>query len=247
MATTSQRWISWRQQNPAAPVRLYCLPYAGGGTRMFDSWADALGPGVEVCPVVLPGREDRIGEEPVARLEELLPMLIDGLAPTMTKPFALYGHSMGGLIAFELALRLCEKGNDLPLHVYLSGCGPAPIPEGRRHHLLPDEDFIEELRRMNGTPPEFFEDRDLVDLLLPTIRADFELSETSAAREGALLPVPITAFAGEQDPSAPADQVREWRAHAGAGFDFHTYRGDHFFVHDCPEMLGVVRETLPRS
>ncbi|MGW4642240.1 thioesterase II family protein [Sphaerisporangium sp. NPDC004334] len=243
---TSQRWISWRHQNPAAGARLYCLPYAGGGTRMFDSWAGALGPGVEVCPILLPGREDRIAEDPVARLDELVPMLIDGLAPTMTKPFALYGHSMGGLVAYELALRLCEKGNDVPVRVYLSGCGPAAIPEGRRHHLLPDEEFIEELRKMNGTPPEFFEDRDLVDLLLPTIRADFQLSETSAAAEGSVLPVPITAFAGAQDPSAPPDDVRRWSAHSGAGFDFHVFPGDHFFVHECPEMLAVVREGLSR-
>ena len=100
---------------------------------------------------------------------------------------------------------------------------------------------------MNGTPAEFFEDRDLVDLLLPTIRADFELSETSSVPAQAVLPIPITAFAGEQDTSAPVEEVREWHAHTAAGFEFSSHPGDHFFVHDCPAMLDRMRQSLSRS
>ena len=137
MTMTGQRWVSWRHQNPAAGVRLYCLPYAGGGTRIFDAWPAALGPGVEVCPILLPGREDRIGEEPIGRRADLVPLLADALAPGMTRPFALYGHSMGGLVAFELARLLAERGGALPVRLYLSGCGPAPIPRARQHHRLP--------------------------------------------------------------------------------------------------------------
>ncbi|MEV0230697.1 alpha/beta fold hydrolase [Nonomuraea sp. NPDC050786] len=241
------RWISWRHRNPAASVRLYCLPYAGGGTRIFDGWPALLGEGVEVCPILLPGREDRITEQPVSRLSDLVPALLEGLAPTMTKPYAIYGHSMGGLVAFELARRLCAEGARMPAHLYVSGCGPKPIPPARRAGELSDEQFIEKLRGMNGTPPEFFEDRDLVDLLLPAIRADFRLSEDSSVREGVRLPVPLTAFAGEHDPSAPPAEVERWREHAVAGFAFHVHPGDHFFIHDCPPMVGAIRDDLLKA
>ncbi|MGW0810706.1 thioesterase II family protein [Nonomuraea sp. NPDC002799] len=244
MNGTGPRWISWRHRNPTANVRLYCLPYAGGGTRIFESWPARLGEEVEVCPILLPGREDRIAEPPLSRLADLVPALLDGLAPTMSKPFAIYGHSMGGLVAFELARRLSAEGARMPVHLYVSGCGPVPIPAGRRMGELPDDEFIDGLKEMNGTPPEFFDDRDLVDLLLPTIRADFRLSEDSSAREGVRLPVPMTAFAGEHDTNAPPEEVERWREHAAAGFGFHVYPGDHFFMHDCAPMLDVLRRGL---
>lgn len=239
------RWVSWRHKDDAARMRLFCLPYAGGGTRIFDGWT--LGADVEVCPVVLPGREDRIAEEPVSRIERLVPMLAEGLAPSMTKPFALYGHSMGGLVAFELARRLCELGGPRPVALFVSGCGPARLPEARRIHGLPRAEFIEELRRMNGTPPEFFEDPDLVDLLLPVIRGDFELSETAEVGREETLAIPLTAFAGEQDDHALEPEVRQWRQHTTAAFAFHSYPGDHFFMHDCPEMLDTIARSLKEN
>jgi len=247
MIIANPRWISRRHHNPAAALRLFCLPYGGGGTQIFAEWPALLGPELEIVPVLLPGREERIGEPAATRMDELIPALADGLAEQLPdRPFALLGHSMGGLIAFQLACQLALVGLPAPVHLFLSGCGPVADPDRRQQHKLTDAELIDSLKRTNGTPSEFFESQDLVDLLLPTIRADFALAETFSVRADDSLPVPITAFAGRRDLSAGPDEVRSWRRHTTAEFSLHTMPGGHFFIHDCPRMLGLIAADLRR-
>ncbi|MFG3497222.1 thioesterase II family protein [Streptomyces sp. NPDC047928] len=239
---TAPRAAVARPARPGAAVRLFCFPYAGGGSSVFRSWSGLLDESVEVCPVLLPGREERFGEPPRTDMDVLVPQLAESLAGWLDKPFAFFGHSMGGQIAFALARHLCAHGPARPERVFVSGCVPFRGPVER--HTLPDEAFLTEIRNMNGAPPAFLDNPELVELLLPTLRADFTLSETCAFPPDATLPVPLTAFAGTEDPEARLDQVKEWSRHAGGPFDAYELAGDHFFLHDAAPLLGIVGRLL---
>ncbi|MGW6770678.1 thioesterase II family protein [Streptomyces sp. NPDC055037] len=238
------RWVASRPPRPAADVRLFCFPYAGGGTSIFRSWASHLDESVEVCPVLLPGREERFSEPPHTRVTELVPLLADRMASWFDKPFAFFGHSMGGEIAFALAQFLCAQGPGTarPGHVFVSGCIPFPGPVQR--HTLPDPELLAEVREMNGAPAEFLNSPELIELMLPTLRADFTLAETALPDPAAVLPVPLTAFAGTDDPEAGPGQAKAWARHAGGPFEMHELAGDHFFLHDPVPLLDIVGRVL---
>ncbi|MFJ1580173.1 MULTISPECIES: thioesterase II family protein [unclassified Streptomyces] len=238
------RWVASRPPRPAADVRLFCFPYAGGGTSIFRSWASHLDESVEVCPVLLPGREERFSEPPHTRVTELVPLLADRMASWFDKPFAFFGHSMGGEIAFALAEYLCAQGPGTarPGHVFVSGCIPFPGPVQR--HTLPDPELLAEVREMNGAPAEFLNSPELIELMLPTLRADFTLAETALPDPAAVLPVPLTAFAGTDDPEAGPGQAKAWARHAGGPFEMHELAGDHFFLHDPVPLLDIVGRVL---
>jgi medium-chain acyl-[acyl-carrier-protein] hydrolase len=228
---------------PHARLRVFCLPYAGGGTHAYAEWATAVGSDVELCPVLLPGREERLDEPAISTMDEMVPALATGLAPLLDLPFVLFGHSMGGMIAFALARHLAEQAS-APTHLFLSACSPLRRPEHTHKHRLPDLEFVEELRVMNGTPPEFFEHEELLELILPKMRADFTLSETYGVEEDVRLAIPITAFAGDKDDLAPPTQVENWREHTTARFSLHVMPGDHFFLNDFRPILDVITPTL---
>jgi medium-chain acyl-[acyl-carrier-protein] hydrolase len=245
MTTSAPRWTVLRHPKPHARARLFCLPYAGGSTHAFASWEAAAGPDLEICPVLLPGREERLGEPAPASMDALVPALAQGLEPFLDRRYAILGHSMGGMIGFALALHLSGHlpGRPAPAHLFLSACGPNRDPKRPYRHTLSDADLVELLRGMNGTPQEFFEHPELVSLLLPMVRADFTLSETFQAPDTARVPIPITAFAGADDPDAPAALVEAWHCHTDT-FSLHVLPGDHFFVHQAVPMLEVIRKAL---
>src|SRR5437763_15337105 len=168
-------WLVSRKPNPRARVRLFCFPYAGGGDSVFRAWQKGLSEAIEVCPVQLPGRGARISEPPFTELSPLVRAAAQALAPHLDKPFAFFGHSMGALICFELARHLRKDGGPQPVHLFVSGrCGPQ-TPREPFAGDLPDSEFQEMLRRYNGTPEEVLENRELMELLLPAVRADFAL------------------------------------------------------------------------
>lgn len=243
MTTRAPRWVARRHPKPQARLRVFCLPYAGGGTHAYAEWAAAAGPEVELCPVLLPGREERLDEPAISTMDEMVPALAVGLAPLLDMPFALFGHSMGGMIAFALARHLGERATG-PAHLFLSACSPRRTPDHSHKHRLPDPELVEELRVMNGTPPEFFEHEELMELILPTMRADFTLSETYGVAEGVRLDIPITAFAGDKDDAAPPAQVEGWREHTTAPFSLHVMPGDHFFLNDFQPILVEITRAL---
>ncbi|XVQ85639.1 thioesterase II family protein [Microbispora siamensis] len=242
--TLNSVWFFQRNGNPAARLRLYCLPYAGGGSSAYASWQALLGREIEVCPIVLPGREGRMLESPISSMDALVPSLAEGLAPHLTRPYALFGHSMGALIAFELARRLVAYRLPAPAMLLLSGAGPVRDPRRENTHHLGDAELLDSLRRMNGTPPEFFGNPELVELLLPTIRADLQLAETFSVPDAVRIPVPITAFAGSADPYAGPAIVGGWRRHAAAGFALHELPGDHFFVRNAETLVPLIAGEL---
>lgn len=236
-------WIKRPGPNPQARLRLFCFPYAGGAASLFRRWPDHLARDIEVCSVQLPGRENRVEEGLFTRLPHLIPGLADALTPQMDRPFAFYGHSMGTLIAFELARELRRRRLVGPTRLFVSGrCAPhVPDPEPPLHKL-PDAEFIEGLRRYNGTPEAVLNNKELMEFLVPLMRADFELCETYEYREEAPLECPISAYAGADEPCRT--MLEDWRKQTSSGFEARLFPGGHFFVNT--EMACFVR-TISKS
>jgi medium-chain acyl-[acyl-carrier-protein] hydrolase len=247
MTTPAKRdpWITYAQPNPRARLRLFCLPYAGGGATIFRTWPDALPPEVAIFPVQLPGRENRLREPPFTGMLPLVQTLAQVLRPYLTMPFALFGHSMGALMSFELARQLRRAQHPLPRHVFVSGFRAPQLPDPDPPiHALPEAEFIAELRRLNGTPEEVLQNAELMQLVLPALRADFAILETYAYAREAPLECPITVFGGLDDDEMPAEQLAAWREQTRGAFRLHLFPGDHFFIHSARTAL---LETLSQE
>jgi medium-chain acyl-[acyl-carrier-protein] hydrolase len=203
---------------------------------------------VEICPIQLPGRESRLGEPPFTRLELLLETLVPAIQPYLDKPFAFFGHSMGATISFKLARQLCAQHAPTPVHLFVSGsCAPQiPDPDPPIHHL-PDAEFVEELRRFNGTPEAVLQNAELMQLFLPILRADFALHETYVYAAGEPLDCPISAFGGLEDGEVSRDDLAAWRDQTRGAFTLRMFPGDHFFLRSArPHLLQAMSQNLTR-
>ncbi len=237
-ANSLDRWLPTIRRPSRGGMRLFCFPYAGGGASVFRDWTAALSDSVQVCPVQLPGRETRFGEPPFTRLPNLIAALAESLNHYVDQPFALFGHSLGALVAFELARNLCRQGRRAPVHLFVSGCrAPHLAHTDRWAHTLPDGAFRDELRRLNGTPAELLDNDELMDLLLPTLRADFALFETYDYRSGSPLRCPITALGGRDDEGITREDLDAWHTHTRARFQRRVLPGDHFFLRNAQTLV----------
>lgn len=235
---TVNRWLSCQRVSSLASLRLLCFPYAGGSASIFHRWSDGLPAAVDVCPVQLPGRGSRMLEPSITNMPSLIEAVAEAVLPHLDRPFAFLGHSMGATISFELARYLRAKHNVEPVHLFVSGCR---APQSSRDRLLiydlPDAAFLEELRRLNGTPGEVLEHPELMQLMMPMLRADFELAQTYAYSAGAPLSCSITAFGGLQDKGVSRRQLEAWGTQTGANFSLHMFPGDHFFIHQSQPLF----------
>lgn len=241
----SDPWIASLRPKPAAALRLFCFPYAGGGASIFRGWAAALPPAVEVYPVQLPGRENRLRERPFTQISPLVEALADALRPYLDRPFAFWGHSMGALISLELARQLRrEKGPD-PVHLFVSAYSAPQIPPDSAIHRLPEAAFVEELRRLKGTPEAVLQHAELMQLMLPLLRADFALVETYGYVHEDPLDCPISAFGGLEDDGVSYDDLMAWREQTRSAFKLRMFPGDHFFLHaNRAQLLQVVSQGI---
>jgi medium-chain acyl-[acyl-carrier-protein] hydrolase len=218
-------------------VRLFCFPYAGGGDTIFHSWPQVLPDTIEVCPVQLPGRGSRITEPACTDMDQLLRLAGEALAPYLDKPFALFGHSMGALIGFELAHHLIREYSAQPIHLFVSGrCSP----QSRNDPLDPklfDSALPGMLRCYNGTPEEALENPELMELVLPVLRADFVLCKSYIYTPMPPFSFPITAFGGLDDHGVPRRFIEGWREHTTARFALRMLPGDHFFLNTSRLLL----------
>jgi medium-chain acyl-[acyl-carrier-protein] hydrolase len=231
-------WIKFPKPNPLANLRLFCFPYAGGSSVIFRTWSNGLPETVEVCAVELPGRGAQIKTPPFHRLQPLIEALTPVLLPYLDKPFALFGHSMGALVSFELARLLRKQHGLIPIHLFVSGRRAPEMNDTKPPiHDLPEAAFKEELRRFNGTPEAVLENAELMQLLLPIIRADFAVLETYIYTTEPPFDCPITAFCGLQDPEANGEEMEGWRNHTTADFSLHMLPGDHFFIQSAQALL----------
>jgi medium-chain acyl-[acyl-carrier-protein] hydrolase len=232
------RWLA-AEVDPDASLRLFCFAHAGAGASAYRAWVAPLArAGVAVCPIQLPGRETRFGEPAHARLEPLLDALVPQLEPFLDRPFALFGHSMGALVAFGLARALRAAGGPLPVHLGVSGrIAPQLRDRRRRLHDLPDHELLAELRALGGIPAAALELGELLALTLPVLRADLALNESYRHVDGERLPLPITAFGGDADPKVDAEELRAWEHQTSARFRMRLLPGGHFFVNASLALL----------
>lgn len=236
--TTTNSWFACPKPNPQASLRLFCFPYAGGRASVFRTWPDDLPTTVEVCPVQLPGRGSRLREAPFTRLLPLVQAIAQAILPHLDKPFAFFGHCVGALVSFELARQLRRQYGLSPAHLFVSGCGTPHIPDPNPPiHALPESAFLEELRRRNGTPQEILEHPEMMQLLLPILRADFAIYETYTYTSEAPLDCSISAFGGLQDHAVSRDHLEAWRDQTSASFLLRMLPGDHFFLQTAQLLL----------
>ena len=234
----AQRWLRRVDPNPEARLRCFCLPYAGGSARIFQSWSQHLPASVDLCALELPGHGARLTEPPLDNMDAMLGAIAQVIQPLCDRPFVLFGHSMGALISFELA-RYCRRhGLPMPVHLYVSGHRAPQLPDPEPPvHTLPDDAFREKLMRLQGTAPAVLANDEFMALLLPVLRADFTLCETYTYATEPPLPCPITAFGGTRDPSTQRGRLRAWRSQTQAKFTQHVLPGNHFFIHAAEASL----------
>jgi medium-chain acyl-[acyl-carrier-protein] hydrolase len=227
-------WVAKHSNNRQARLRLFCFPYAGGNTLIFRAWPEYLSPSIEVCCIQLPGRGSRIQEPPPTSISALIPELAVGLAPHLTGPAAFFGHSMGAMIAFELARYLGRVGNYTLTHLFVSGRRAPQISVTEPStYDLPEPEFIEELRRLNGTPKEVLDNPELLQLMIPILRADFAVCQTYAYRPDLPLSCPIRAFGGLEDNEISHEHLEAWEEQTTNSFSLSMIPGNHFFIHSA--------------
>lgn len=242
-------WISLPRLNPQASLRLFCFPYAGGSALIYRNWQESFPSTIEVCPVQLPGRGGRMKEKPFTALMPLVEALGQALLPFLDKPFAFFGHSMGTLIGYELAQLLRRENSLSPTNLFLSGhSAPQLKQQERLTYNLPEDEFIEVLRRLNGTPTEVLEHPELIRLMLPLLRADFEAVQTYSYTPYPPLDCPITALGGISDTEVPEEAIQAWREQTNGRFSARMFPGDHFFLHTSErQLINVVVQELTMS
>jgi medium-chain acyl-[acyl-carrier-protein] hydrolase len=219
-------------------VRLLCLPHAGGGASAYRSWSDILPADIEVWAAQLPGREDRIKDPPFVRLPPLVEELTDLLLPHLDVPFAFFGHSMGALVAFELARHLRRRCGWTPAGLVVAAHHAPQLPDPEPPiHRLPDDHFLAAVQRLNGAPSEALLHPELQSLLLPALRADLAVCETYEYHDEPPLDCPIAAFAAADDARVGRDEMLPWAAQTRGGFTLRMFPGNHFFVASCRELL----------
>jgi medium-chain acyl-[acyl-carrier-protein] hydrolase len=234
-------WIAYRKPKPQASLRIFCFPYAGGGASAFRPWGNSLPPTVDLCPVQLPGRETRSKEPACPRIERLIGPLAESLRPYLEVPYAFFGYSMGALIAFDLARKLTSSGNG-PSHVFLAARrGPRlPDPYPRSENFSTSE-FIAHLKMFGGTPGAILDNPELLEIVLPTLRADFALCENYTYTPGEKLNCPLTVFGGTRDTELPEETLAAWSAETRSTCTIKMLEGDHFFLHSCQtELIGHI-------
>jgi surfactin synthase thioesterase subunit len=235
-------WTLVGERRPDAAFRLFCFPYAGAGASVFREWHRHIPGNIEVIGVQLPGRENRFHEPRHTRLADLIAPLKQMLSQLADKPFFFFGHSLGALVAFELARALQQDGLPLPFHLVASGmCAPHLRSRDEQLHLMPDDELLEKIAEYNGTPRALLQDRELMRFFLPQLRADFAICETYEYVSGTRLNCPVTALGGQHDPNVSADELLAWSVHTAAPFRQQLFDGDHFFIHPCQQaVLGLL-------
>ncbi|HWU90247.1 MAG TPA: alpha/beta fold hydrolase [Kofleriaceae bacterium] len=223
-------WIVRPRPNPGAALRLLCVPYAGGGASVFRRWPDGLPADVELLAIEPPGRETRLRERPFDQLGPLVEALADAVAPRVRPPFAVYGHSLGALVAFGLARELRRRSLGEPVHLFVSGRRAPQLPELSPSYHLPDPALVDRLRRLGGIPDALFQEPDLLAFFLPILRADLAVTETAVIPVDDPLACPITALGGLSDERASVAELEAWRAWTRGAFDREMFPGGHFFL-----------------
>ncbi|MFC5751448.1 thioesterase II family protein [Actinomadura rugatobispora] len=237
----SAAWIRRFHPAPDAGTRLVCFPHAGGSASFYHPVSAALAPGIEVLTVQYPGRQDRRAEQPITDIGELADGVFAALRPWLDggppsggdRKVALFGHSMGAIVAFEVARRM-EREFRAPSLLVASGRRAPSRYRQEAVHRRDDAGIIAEITRLSGTDPRLLDETEMLRAALPAIRGDYQAVETYVSDPGAALACPVTVFVGDDDPMVTLEEANAWRGHTTAGFDLHVFKGGHFYLTSQP-------------
>ncbi|MFE9409899.1 thioesterase II family protein [Streptomyces sp. NPDC006704] len=247
----TSRWIRCFHPKPGAAHTLVCFPHAGGSASYYHGLSAALGPDIEMLVIQYPGRENRLFEEPVASVEALADAVAEVLGARLgdRRP-VLFGHSMGAIVAFEVARRLERAGGPAPRGLVASACS-APSnrsPLGVLADEEPDGAVLARIMDLGGTARDVGEHAELIELVLPAIRADLAALDSYRAPKDAVVGCPVTVFVADQDLEVPVSEAGLWELHTSAGARVHLFEGDHFYLGKQPQaFLDLLQETARTS
>jgi len=239
-------WVIKPKPNSQARLKLFCLPFAGGSSVSFYNWAELLPETLELCLIEIPGRGQRLSEPLRHRLDELVPEIAEGIKDELEQPFVLFGHSMGALLGYELTYLLQTDFQIMPQHLFLSGRGAPHLPNRDEPiHQLPEADFVRHIKKFNGTPKAVLEHQELMELLLPILRADFEICETYQYRSKEKITCPLTILGGLQDSGATREELAAWRKLSSGPFNLRLFPGDHFYLlEQRPKLIETIMRDI---
>ena len=248
-AKAASKWLFVAHVPLRVHFRLICFPPAGLGAVAFRNWSNELPGGVELCAVQLPGRTLRLTEPAITSIPQLAEAITDAIAQLPERPFAFFGHSMGAVLASEVARSLTARSLPLPSHLIVSGRRPPHLPDPRVPiGDLPDDAFVAEInRRYGGIPSEILANPDVLALLLPGLRADIIALETFRPGSRPPFPIPISAFGGDSDPMTPIAHLEEWKSETQGAFATRVFPGGHFYLDARREvvLLEIARVIAP--
>lgn len=246
MTTDPASWLVVPRPNPLATVRLFCFPYAGAGASAFRDWVTSVRPEAELLIVQYPGREERYSEPLHRHIDSLLPKLSEALLGYLDKPFIFFGHSMGAGIAHRLLLKWQRHDISHAQHLIVSGARAPQLTADRNlSSHLDDRQFLSLLQTRGGMPEELVQNTELMEILMPRLRADFELAETLPPITNIPLYCPISAFGGQNDPEISQNDIQAWRLQTLSSFKAMHFEGNHFFIQSARgQVLEAVNHLL---
>jgi medium-chain acyl-[acyl-carrier-protein] hydrolase len=240
-------WINQVRENSSAKIRLFCFPYSGATASIFYPWAEILPLSIDVCPVQYPGHGNRMGEPLNFRIDALVEQAVQAFTGSFDKPYITFGHSLGALFSFQFVRALRAQDYPLPKIMFVSGHGAPDLPDPHPPiHQLPDKEFIQTLKNLNGMSSEFFENLELMEMLVPVLRADFEICDFYQYRDENSFNFPISAYGGLMDPFVQRNHLEAWHRHTRSEFMVRMFPGDHFYINSSRMVLlqMLARDTL---
>ncbi|MDQ1536614.1 MAG: hypothetical protein QOE58_1007 [Actinomycetota bacterium] len=227
--TATNEWIRRYHPAPNSTSRLVCFPHAGGSASFFHPMSVRFSPDAEVVSLQYPGRQDRRREPCIATIDELADLIAEQLRSLSEKPTVFFGHSMGAVLAFEVARRLEENGPGAPKAIVATGRRGPATQRDEKIHLRTDDEIIEEVRLLNGADLTLLDD-EFIQMALPSIRNDYRAIETYLSDEGRTVSCPITVMTGDADPKTTVEEAGAWSEHTTGSFRVDVYKGGHFFI-----------------
>jgi surfactin synthase thioesterase subunit len=231
----------------SSKIKLFCFPYAGGSAAAFNRWKKYFNPEIELMPMELSGRGRRIKEPFYSSVKHCADDMFNILkSGTGNCEYALYGHSMGTLIIYELMKRIQSTGFKKPLHIFLSGRYPPHIKKSKGIHNLSDPDFLDEILKLGGTPKDLSENRELMGIFIPILKSDYKIvEEYEFVEDDNKWDIDITVMTGLEDDGVNLEDIRQWEQYTSKDFKLYTYHGDHFFIHTkFEDIVSIINKTL---
>jgi surfactin synthase thioesterase subunit len=244
--TLDDLWIRRFHPGPDGSTTLICFPHAGGSASYYSAMSALLSPSFQVVAVQYPGRQDRLRERFLTTIDELADGVVAALEPALEQPIAFFGHSMGAMIAFEVATRMKARLDLAPAALFVSGRrAPSLYRVEDDIHLRDEASLVRELKGLSGTDARIFDDPDVLKMVLPSMRNDYRAVETYRWRPGPILDCRVVALIGTEDPKATVEETRAWGDHTTGEFDLHVFEGGHFYLTEHRrEVADVIIRTL---